>query len=218
MDTRSLAGTNMTGGTRRTAASAAASTTGRLNALADDFNNFYGDLEEETKIRKQAEEKRVARLELELGKVERVIRTETKRRIEASKALQVRLERLVEGGGWGSEIESRLREREEPRAADPLERRWMQQRAAGKEVKGGGAQAEADETSQFLADARQQILLSTQDGAAPAAALPAAALEPTFAGRIYYPLPKQCEPRGPPHRTQAPRGVANLPRRALPAD
>ena len=131
MDTRSLAGTNMTGGTRRTAASAAASTTGRLNALADDFNNFYGDLEEETKIRKQAEEKRVARLELELGKVERVIRTETKRRIEASKALQVRLERLVEGGGWGSEIESRLREREEPRAADPLERRWMQQRAAG---------------------------------------------------------------------------------------
>jgi hypothetical protein len=89
MDTRSLAGTAVTGATRRSGASAAVSTSGRLNALADDFNTFYGDLEEETKIRKQAEEKRVSRLERELGKIERVIRTETKRRIEASKALQV---------------------------------------------------------------------------------------------------------------------------------
>lgn len=112
MDTRSLAGTNMTGGTRRTAASAAASTTGRLNALADDFNNFYGDLEEETKIRKQAEEKRVARLELELGKVERVIRTETKRRIEASKALQVMFEVQLEK--LQLEFKESLRESYEP--------------------------------------------------------------------------------------------------------
>lgn len=67
-------------------------TTGRLNTIADDFNNFYGDLEEETRIRKQAEEKRFARIERELVKIERVIATETKRRIEASKALQAMFE------------------------------------------------------------------------------------------------------------------------------
>ena len=89
MDTRSLAGTAVTGGTRRSSASGALSTTGRLNALADEVNTFYGDLEDETKIRKQAEEKRVSRIERELGKIERVVGTETKRRIEASKALQV---------------------------------------------------------------------------------------------------------------------------------
>jgi hypothetical protein len=95
----------MTGATRRSGASAAVSTSGRLNALADDFNNFYGDLEEETKMRKQAEEKRVSRLERELGKIERVIRTETKRRIEASKALQVR-ERGWPSGRSGSRLAS----------------------------------------------------------------------------------------------------------------
>eukprot|EP00962_Isochrysis_galbana_P027630 scaffold8686_cov100-Isochrysis_galbana.AAC.2 len=105
MDTRSLAGTALTGATRRSGASAAVSTSGRLNALADDFNNFYGDLEEETKIRKQAEEKRVSRLELELGKIERVIRTETKRRIEASKSLQVH-ERCQSGVGSGCRLAS----------------------------------------------------------------------------------------------------------------
>jgi len=63
-------------------------TTNKLNDMADDFNNFYGDLEEETRIRKQAEERRLTRIERELTKIERVIATETKRRIEASKALQ----------------------------------------------------------------------------------------------------------------------------------
>ena len=31
---------------------------GQLNAMADNFNNFYGDLEEETTVRKQAEDAR----------------------------------------------------------------------------------------------------------------------------------------------------------------
>jgi len=102
----------LTGATRRSGASAAVSTSGRLNALADDFNNFYGDLEEETKIRKQAEEKRVSRLELELGKIERVIRTETKRRIEASKSLQVMFEVQLEK--LQVEFKESLRESYEP--------------------------------------------------------------------------------------------------------
>ena len=55
----------------------AQSTTGKLNSMADNFNNFYGDLEEETTVRKQAEEARVARIERECGKIERVIATET---------------------------------------------------------------------------------------------------------------------------------------------
>jgi hypothetical protein len=55
---------------------------------ADDFNNFYGDLDEETTLRKKAEEDRVARMEREIAKIEKVLSTETKRRIEASKALQ----------------------------------------------------------------------------------------------------------------------------------
>ena len=63
--------------------------------MADDFNNFYGDLEEETTIRKQAEEQRVVRMERELGKIENVLATETKRRIEASKALQTMFEAKV---------------------------------------------------------------------------------------------------------------------------
>ena len=69
---------------------------GKLNAMADDFNNFYGDLEEETTIRKQAEEQRVVRMERELGKIENVLATETKRRIEASKALQTMFEAKVQ--------------------------------------------------------------------------------------------------------------------------
>ncbi|EOD29145.1 hypothetical protein EMIHUDRAFT_234082 [Emiliania huxleyi CCMP1516] len=96
MDTRSLALTAVTGGTRRTGTTGVGSTTGRLNAIADGVNVFYGDLEEETKIRKQAEEKRVARMERELGKVETVIAAETRRRIEASKALQVMFESQLE--------------------------------------------------------------------------------------------------------------------------
>jgi len=81
MDTKSVA-------SHKSRATSAMNTTNKLNALADEFNNFYGDLEEETRVRKQGEEKRVARIERELGKIERVIATETKRRIEASKAIQ----------------------------------------------------------------------------------------------------------------------------------
>jgi len=73
---------------RTKATSVGPNTTNKLNDMADDFNNFYGDLEEETRIRKQAEERRLTRIERELTKIERVIATETKRRIEASKALQ----------------------------------------------------------------------------------------------------------------------------------
>ena len=71
------------------------SISGKLNTMADEFNNFYGDLEEETTIRKQAEEARVIRMERELGKIEQVLATETKRRIEASKALQTMFEAKV---------------------------------------------------------------------------------------------------------------------------
>ena len=90
----------------------AQSTTGKLNALADNFNHFYGDLEEETTIRKQAEEARVVRIEKECGKIERVIATETKRRIEASKALQAMFEtQLVK---IQKEFKEDLRETYEP--------------------------------------------------------------------------------------------------------
>ena len=91
MDTKSL-GDAKSIASRRTAATSVGNTTNKLNALADNFNNFYGDLEEETRIRKQGEDKRVSRIERELGKIERVIATETKRRIEASKALQTMFE------------------------------------------------------------------------------------------------------------------------------
>jgi len=87
-ETKSLAPTTHTTATNR-------SVSGKLNAMADDFNNFYGDLEEETTIRKQAEEQRVVRMERELGKIEQVLATETKRRIEASKALQTMFEAKV---------------------------------------------------------------------------------------------------------------------------
>jgi len=88
LETKSLAPTTQTTATNR-------SVSGKLNAMADDFNNFYGDLEEETTIRKQAEEQRVVRMERELGKIENVLATETKRRIEASKALQSMFEAKV---------------------------------------------------------------------------------------------------------------------------
>ena len=88
LETKSLAPTTKTTATNR-------SVSGKLNAMADDFNNFFGDLEEETTIRKQSEEQRVVRMERELGKIETVIATETKRRIEASKALQTMFEAKV---------------------------------------------------------------------------------------------------------------------------
>lgn len=88
-DTKSMGqGTAHTSATNR-------SISGKLNSMADDFNNFYGDLDEETTIRKQAEEARVVRMERELGKIETVLATETKRRIEASKALQTMFEAKV---------------------------------------------------------------------------------------------------------------------------
>jgi len=67
MATKSLA----SAATSRRTGGSAQNTTNRLNNLADNFNHFYGDLEEETTIRKQAEEQRVVRLEREMGKVER---------------------------------------------------------------------------------------------------------------------------------------------------
>uniref|UniRef100_A0A6V4UDE8 SF-assemblin n=1 Tax=Prymnesium polylepis TaxID=72548 RepID=A0A6V4UDE8_9EUKA len=91
-DTKSIAAS--TTASRKTTGSNR-SVSGRLNAMADDFNNFYGDLEEETTIRKKAEEDRVARMEREIGKIEKVLGTETKRRIEASKALQTMFENKI---------------------------------------------------------------------------------------------------------------------------
>jgi len=86
--TQSIAPTTHTTATNR-------SVSGKLNVMADDFNNFYGDLEEETTLRKQAEEQRVQRMERELIKLEQVLATETKRRIEAGKALQTMFEAKV---------------------------------------------------------------------------------------------------------------------------
>ena len=98
--------------TRKSAGTTVQSTTGKLNAMADNFNNFYGDLEEETTVRKQAEDARVARIERECGKIERVIATETKRRIEASKALQAMFEvQLVQ---LQKEFKEEIREAYEP--------------------------------------------------------------------------------------------------------
>jgi len=91
-DTKSLAASSRTG---KTSGSAARSVSGRLNAMADEFNHFYGDLEEETTVRKQAEDARVARIEREVVKVEKVLATETKRRIEASKTLQTVFETKI---------------------------------------------------------------------------------------------------------------------------
>ena len=97
-DTKSVGGqtrasTHKTSGTTRSISS-------KLNTMADDFNNFYGDLEEETTIRKQAEEQRVINMEAELVKIEKVLATETKRRIKADlrecfEPLQSQIDALV---------------------------------------------------------------------------------------------------------------------------
>jgi len=83
-------------GTTKHTSGTSRSISGKLNVMADDFNNFYGDLEEETTIRKQAEEQRVINMERELVKIEQVLGTETKRRIEAGKALQNMFEAKVQ--------------------------------------------------------------------------------------------------------------------------
>jgi len=92
MDTKSVARSNTTKHTSGTSRSIS----GKLNAMADNFNTFYGDLEEETSLRKQAEETRAVRIERELEKIEQVLATETKRRIEAGKALQNMFEAKVQ--------------------------------------------------------------------------------------------------------------------------
>lgn len=109
MDTKSVAAgsatTKKTSGTSR-------SISGKLNAMADNFNTFYGDLEEETSLRKQAEETRVVRMERELQKIEQVLATETKRRIEAGKALQNMFEAKVQA--MQKEFKAELRASYEP--------------------------------------------------------------------------------------------------------
>lgn len=86
--------------------------TATLNALADDFNTFYGDLDDETTIRKQAEEARVVRIEGELEKIERVIQQETKRRIEAGKSMQAMFEAKLQA--MQAKFKKELREAFEP--------------------------------------------------------------------------------------------------------
>ncbi|KAG8458125.1 hypothetical protein KFE25_011680 [Diacronema lutheri] len=68
----------------------------KLNALSNQFDNFFGDLEEETAVRKKAEDSRVTRIERELGRLEKAINVETRRRIEATKAIQLQYEEKLE--------------------------------------------------------------------------------------------------------------------------
>lgn len=68
----------------------------KLNALSEQFNNFFGDLEEETAVRKKAEESRFVRIERELGRLEKAINVETRRRIEATKLLQQQFEDKID--------------------------------------------------------------------------------------------------------------------------
>jgi hypothetical protein len=67
-------------------------TQAKLNALSKQFNNFFEDLEEETAVRKRAEVSRVERIERELGRLEKAINIETRRRVEATKAVQAQFE------------------------------------------------------------------------------------------------------------------------------
>ncbi|KAJ1629211.1 SF-assemblin/beta giardin-domain-containing protein [Pavlovales sp. CCMP2436] len=68
----------------------------KLNALSDQFNKFFGDLGEETAVRKKAEESRFARVERELGRLEKAVNVETRRRIESTKAIQQQFEERLE--------------------------------------------------------------------------------------------------------------------------
>mmetsp|Transcript_17351 Transcript_17351/g.44878 ORF Transcript_17351/g.44878 Transcript_17351/m.44878 type:complete len:273 (+) Transcript_17351:2-820(+) len=68
----------------------------KLNALSEQFNSFFGDLEEETAVRKKAEESRFVRIERELGRLEKAINVETRRRIEATKLLQQQFEDKID--------------------------------------------------------------------------------------------------------------------------
>lgn len=108
-DTKSVAAS--TTNTRKTTGSTRSVQT-RLNVMADEFNTFYGDLEEETTIRKKAEEDRVARMEREVAKIEKILAIETKRRIEASKALQTMFEAKI--AALHNELKEELRSLFEP--------------------------------------------------------------------------------------------------------
>ena len=71
-------------------------TQAKLNALSTQFNTFFGDLEEETAVRKHAEVSRIERIERELGRLEKAINVETRRRVEATKAVQAQFEARLE--------------------------------------------------------------------------------------------------------------------------
>mmetsp|Transcript_33286 Transcript_33286/g.55009 ORF Transcript_33286/g.55009 Transcript_33286/m.55009 type:complete len:272 (-) Transcript_33286:185-1000(-) len=101
-----------TGTSKTGTSSVGANVTNRLNAIADDFNNFSGDIDEETRIRKQADAKRVDRIKLELGKLDRIIAKEAKRRIESSKAIQKEFDDKLET--TQQHFKERVRETYEP--------------------------------------------------------------------------------------------------------
>lgn len=68
----------------------------KLNALSSQFNAFFPDLKEETAVRKKAEDVRIARIERELGRLEKAISVEARRRIEATKAVQLKFEEKLD--------------------------------------------------------------------------------------------------------------------------
>ncbi len=68
----------------------------RLNALADTFNAYYADLDDETAERRNADEKRLVRIEKEILKVEKSIHHEAKRRVDAGKSIQRVVEEQLE--------------------------------------------------------------------------------------------------------------------------
>lgn len=71
-------------------------TQAKLNVLTEHFNTFFGDLEEETAVRKKAEDTRLVRLDKELSRIEKSISAESRRRIDAVKAVQVQFEERLE--------------------------------------------------------------------------------------------------------------------------
>ena len=68
----------------------------RLDHLASTFTDFYQTLNDETRTRKNADEKRLARIEQEIKKTETALNHEQKRRIEAAKNIQIQTEEQLE--------------------------------------------------------------------------------------------------------------------------